>query len=144
MRRFFLWSIALVLIGVPAALIAAAWLALDDRPAVVRKVELTPEQIARARALARAHDPRQSAGGGLRSMTLSAQDVDVAANYFLAGRGGGAKGALQPGAAMLWAAVPVPPNPFGTLASPGIPSHFAEAPDAIIKVSVEIVCPDSV
>ena len=113
MRRFFLGSIALVLIGVPAALIACAWLALDERPAVVRKVELTPEQIARARALAKAHDPRKSAAGGLRSMTLSAQDIDVAANYFLAGRGGGAKVALQPGAAMFWVTVPAVPNPFG-------------------------------
>jgi hypothetical protein len=113
MKRFVLWSTALLVLGVPAALVAAAWLALDDRPAVVRKAELTPAQVARARALASAHDPRKTPPGALRSVTLSAEDVELAANYLVASHGGGAKVALQPGAAALWVTARAPANPFG-------------------------------
>ena len=112
MKRFLVGSLVLIVLGVPVALVAAAWLALDERAAVVRPLELTPERIARARALAEAHDPRRAAGA-LRTVTLSAADVDLAANYLLAGRGGGAKIVLQPGSAAFWVSVRTVPNPFG-------------------------------
>src|SRR2546429_9799042 len=37
------------------------------------------------------------------------------------------------------AETPLPPKPFGVFASPGTPSHFAEAPEAIINVSALIM-----
>jgi hypothetical protein len=113
MRRFAVFVLALVVFGLPAGLLALAWLALDDRPAVVRATQLTPEQVARAKALARAHDPRKARAGALRTVSLSAQDVDVAANYLVAPYGGGAKVALQPNALLFWASARVPQNPFG-------------------------------
>jgi hypothetical protein len=33
------------------------------------------------------------------------------------------------------AETPLPPKPFGVFASPGTPSHFADAPEAMISVS---------
>jgi hypothetical protein len=113
MKRWIVRALALVALGLPIALLALAWLALEDRPVVVRNVHLTPEQVARAQALAKAHDPRTARAGALRTMTLSAEDVDVAANYLLASYGGGAKIGLQPGVVMFWATAQAPANPFG-------------------------------
>src|SRR2546423_6232783 len=42
------------------------------------------------------------------------------------------------------AETPRPPSPCGAGASPGTPSHFAEAPEATIRVSAFISCPSSV
>lgn len=113
MTRWILRALALVVLVVPIALLALAWLALEDRPVVVRNVQLTPEQVARAQALAEAHDPRTARAGVLRTMTLSAEDVDMAANYLVASYGGGAKVALQPGVVLFWATARAPANPFG-------------------------------
>jgi uncharacterized protein YfiM (DUF2279 family) len=113
MTRWIIRLLAVLLVGVPAAAVALAWLALDDRPLVVRNVQLTAQQVARAQALAKAHDPRTARAGALRTITLSAEDVDIAANYLAARYGGGARVALQPGAATFWLTAPVPANPFG-------------------------------
>src|SRR5690606_21582428 len=91
--------------------VAAAWLALEDQPAVVRAAALTPEQIARAKALAKAHAEQKRSR--LRTLTVVAEDVDVAAHYAAAAYGGAARVVLQPGGLVLFATVPVPPNPFG-------------------------------
>ncbi|MPZ43460.1 MAG: hypothetical protein GEV05_08675 [Betaproteobacteria bacterium] len=113
MKRWIVRSFALVVLALPAAVLALAWLTLDDRPLVVRNVQLTQEQVARAQALAKAHDPRTARAGALRTITLSAEDVDIAANYLVAPYGGGAKVALQPGAVAFWATARAPANPFG-------------------------------
>jgi hypothetical protein len=113
MKRWIVRALALIVLGLPAALLALTWLALEDRPVVVRNVQLTPEQVARAQALARAHDPRTARAGVLRTVTLSAEDLDVAANYLVAPYGGGAKVALQRGAVFFWATARAPANPFG-------------------------------
>jgi hypothetical protein len=42
------------------------------------------------------------------------------------------------------AETPRPPRPCGAGASPGTPSHLAEAPEAMIRVSALISCPSSV
>src|SRR3712207_6957781 len=42
------------------------------------------------------------------------------------------------------AETPRPPRPCGAGASPGMPSHLADAPEATIKVSARISCPSSV
>ena len=111
MKRLALAFLVLVVIGIPLALVAAAWLALEDQPAVVRAAALTPEQIARAKALAKAHAEQKRSR--LRTLTVVAEDVDVAAHYAAAAYGGAARVVLQPGGLVLFATVPVPPNPFG-------------------------------
>jgi uncharacterized protein YfiM (DUF2279 family) len=113
MTRWIIRFLVAVLLALPAAAVALAWLALDDRPLVVRNVQLTAQQVARAQALAKAHDPRTARAGALRTITLAAADVDVAANYLAAHYGGGAKVALLPGAATFWLTARVPANPFG-------------------------------
>ena len=113
MKRWLIRAFVLLVLAVPVAVVTLAWLALDDRPLVVRNVRLTAQQVARAQALAKAHDPRAARAGALRTITVSAEDVDVAANYLLARYGGGARVALQPGAATVWLTAPAPANPFG-------------------------------
>lgn len=113
MKRLILWCTVFCLLALPAALMALAWLALDDRALVAPAQALTPEQIRRAETLARANDPRRSPDGTLRTLTLSEEDLELAANHVLARYDGGTKLVLQPGVLTFWASASVPPNPFG-------------------------------
>lgn len=69
----------------PLALLAAAWMALSDEPLVVRQVALTHQDVARAKAVLQRNDPRRLPAGAQRIVELSAQDLDLAANYLLQG-----------------------------------------------------------
>ena len=113
MKRLLLWSFILVVIGLPLALLAAVAMCFEDRAAVSRSVELGPAQVERAKRILQAHDPRKVPSGALRTFSISAEDLDLALNFVLAQQGGGAKVGLQPGAAIIWASIKAPPNPFG-------------------------------
>jgi hypothetical protein len=98
---------------VPLGLLLAVVLSFEDQAKVLRAAELTPAQVARAKSILKTHDPRRAPPGTLRTISLSEDDLDVTLNYVLSQAGGGAKLALNPGAAMLWASIKVPPNPLG-------------------------------
>jgi hypothetical protein len=112
--RLLAWTVLGCLFGLPLALAAAAWLAVDDRPAVERAVAFTPEHVERARRIVEANDPRALRAGALRAVTLPQADVDLAANY-LADRyaSGGARVVLRDGRADVVASLALPPNPLG-------------------------------
>jgi hypothetical protein len=112
--RLLAWTVLCCLFGLPLALVAAAWLAVDERPAVERAVAFTPEHVERARRIVEANDPRALRAGAERSVTLPQGDVDLAANY-LAGRyaNGSARVVLHGGHADVFASLALPPNPLG-------------------------------
>ncbi len=112
--RWILTLVFLAVLAVPVALIGLAAAALEDRAAVAQPVEVTPEQVARAKRLVKAHDPRHARPDALRSFALSGEDLELVLNAALTPRGGAAKVAVSPGAMMVWASVSLPANPFGS------------------------------
>ncbi|MEK7249592.1 MAG: hypothetical protein AAB209_04135, partial [Bacteroidota bacterium] len=73
--------ILLFLFLVPLALVGAVFLAVDDQPRVHRTAEVTPANIERARRILDRNDPRKLQSGVRRTITISQQDFDLAANY---------------------------------------------------------------
>ena len=113
MRRLILWGVLGLVFVVPIALLVAVAACFEDKPRLTRAAELGPEQIARARRILKASDPRNAPSGALRTFTLPGEDLDLAVNYLLSQAGGSAKVALDASAIMLWASVKAPPNPIG-------------------------------
>ena len=79
-RRLIRLALAAVLI-VPVCAGVAACLAFDRRPAVARDAEFTPDQIERAKRILASNDPRRLKTGAVRTVAVTAADVDVALNY---------------------------------------------------------------
>lgn len=73
----------LLLLLSPVAFLAAAWFSLSDQPLVTGQVELSHQDIARAKAILREHDPRRAPAGARRILEINAQDLNLAANYLL-------------------------------------------------------------
>ena len=111
-----LFAILLVTLtlGVPIALLGAAFLAVDSHPLLTRTAEIRPENIARAKRIVERNDPRRMRPGVLRSILIGNEDLDLAANY-LANRyaRGSASVVLQEGAATARASLTLPANPLG-------------------------------
>ncbi len=111
-----LFAILLVILtlGLPIALVGAAFLAVDSQPLLTRTAEIRPENIARGKRIVERNDPRRMRPGVLRSILIGAEDLDLAANY-LANRyaRGSASVVLQEGGASARASLPLPANPFG-------------------------------
>jgi hypothetical protein len=103
---------ALLLAGTAAALGLAV--ALQHEPAVPRPADIGPQDLARAAALLRAHDPRRVPPGRLSTMALSGRDLEVLVNHGLH-RWPGAAGRveLQRAAIAVTLSAPLPRNPFG-------------------------------
>lgn len=114
MKRLLRATLAIVLVGVPLALAAIVWLSFDAAPALQRSAELTPRHVERALQILAKHDPRRAQGGALRSVDITAEEADLAANY-LANRylGGSARVELEPRRLTLRASLQVPRSPFG-------------------------------
>ncbi|KIO50069.1 hypothetical protein [Nitrosospira sp. NpAV] len=90
MRKLALFIITLAL-GLPLALVALLFLAIEDHPLVDRRVILTPEHVERAKQIIDAHR-YWVRPGMLASARVIPADADLAANY-LANRFG--KGSAQ-------------------------------------------------
>ena len=114
MRKLLLGLVFLLVVGVPVALGALVFLCFQDEPLVNRTVAFTPEDIERAKHLFEKHDPRKMKSGMLRTMSIRADDLDLAVNY-LANRygNGSSRIVLQPGLLSVAASVEVPRNPVG-------------------------------
>ena len=110
-----LWrALLLVLLAAPLLAVVAAWLCFEDRPSIVRGVQLTPQDVERARRLIDSQGLRGASIGGPRTVAISEQDLDLMLNY-AAGRfgNGAARAVLQSGTATLQASVDLPRSPFG-------------------------------
>lgn len=116
--RFFLKLFAIFLVmltlGLPVALVGAAFMAIDKQPLLKRTTEIRPENIARAKRIVERNDPRRMRPGALRSILIGNEDLDLAANY-LANRyaRGSASVVLQEGGANVRASFTLPTNPLG-------------------------------
>jgi hypothetical protein len=64
-----------------AAPLVAAWLALEPAPRVTPRDEVSVQDVARAVALLRAHDPRRLPDGTPRVVTLHGRDVELLLNH---------------------------------------------------------------
>ena len=98
--------------ALPFALIAAIYLAIDLHPTVRRASEITPGNIQSARQILAQNDPLKPAYRTRQSLTLSQQDLDLAANYlayFYAN--GGARLAVRNGKIDLTASLRPPKLP---------------------------------
>lgn len=112
--RAVLRLLLLVLVAIPLVLLAALFVAIDDTAAVTGQAALTPAHVERARWLLARNDPRRMRAGVLRTIVVSQEDLDLAANY-LANRylGGASQIVLQNGRATVRASLALPANPLG-------------------------------
>lgn len=67
----------MVLLALLVATGAALWLALEGAPSVPPRADITPADVDRAIALARAADPRRAPPGQPRRLLLSERDADL-------------------------------------------------------------------
>jgi hypothetical protein len=112
--RFLARIFLLILIVLPILAITAIWLCFQDAPSVVRSVQLTPQDIERAKRIIAQHDPRKAKSGGLRAVAISEQELDLMLNYAASRLGrGAARAALQPGTLRLQASAEIPQSPVG-------------------------------
>ncbi len=104
----------LLVIALPVAALAAVWLCLQDAPLLVRKADISVDDIERAKRILARHDPRKARDGTLRAIVLSQHDVDLVLNYAASQlRMGATRVTLTSGKAMLQASLEMPGNPFG-------------------------------
>lgn len=114
MIRWLARLLVLVVIVLPLLLAALLWLALDNTPLVASKVAFTPAHIERAQRLLARNDPRRMKPGVLRTIVISEQDLDLAANYLASRHArGSTRIVLQNGAATVRATFELPANPLG-------------------------------
>jgi hypothetical protein len=107
--RLFLLT-ALLAMGALAVLL---WAVLADAPLAVQERRLSHEDIGRAKAVLRAHNPRHRPPGTPQRISLSGEDLDLAANYlFQTYANGGARVELAPGKLQLSASLQVPRLPL--------------------------------
>ncbi len=98
-----------------AGLVGAMAAALQREPMVISlQDEPDAQDVARALALLRAHDPRRSVAGQVSALRLNERDLEVLLNqaavrHFAAA----SRVSLHLGTATLLASVPLPANPFG-------------------------------
>lgn len=96
------------------ALASIVFLAVDNQPTVNRTAEITPADIERAKRILEQNDPRKLRSGVVRTISLSQQDLDVAANYLASHYGhGGSRVVLKANTVAINASVQVPTNPIG-------------------------------
>jgi hypothetical protein len=131
MRLFF----KLFLLIIIALLLIAAgiiYLAVDSAPSINRAAEITPANIERAKRILDQNDPRKLKTGARRTISVSANDLDLAANYLARQyASGGARVQLKRGTAHTGASLrlPIIPSPVylnfdATLAEAGALPRF--------------------
>lgn len=82
MRVLFKLIFLLILLS-PLAAAALAWFALADRPLVTDSITLSHQDIARAKAILKANDPRHLPPGSRRTIELGASDLNLAGSYLI-------------------------------------------------------------
>ena len=79
--RFVSKVILVLVVAIPLALAWSLYLAVDREPMMRRAAEVTPANIQRAKQIIEQNNPRRMRSGNRQSVTLSQQDLDLAANY---------------------------------------------------------------
>jgi hypothetical protein len=79
--RFLFKLLLLLILALPLALIGAAFLIIETQPTVSRAAEVTPGSIERAKRILDQNDPRKLKSGARRTVVISQNDLDLAANY---------------------------------------------------------------
>lgn len=82
MRALFKLVLWLIFLS-PVALAALAWFSLSDDALVLNTSRLSHKDVVRAQAVLKKNDPRQLPAGSEQTITLSEQDLNLAANYLL-------------------------------------------------------------
>ncbi len=77
----FRWLIILLFIGLPLGAAGLAWQMLSEQPAVTELVELSHQDIARAKQILRENDPRHLRPGSRRQVVISQQELALALHY---------------------------------------------------------------
>lgn len=100
--RFLLRFLLLLLLALPVVAVVLFGLSLQSRPLVAGVSRLTPDDVARAKNVLRAQDPRSAGASELRSLSIDEEDLSLAANYLASQFGrGAARVSLRPGSATL-------------------------------------------
>ena len=129
-RRRWLKILVVVALALPIGLVAALWMCFDEEPHVTYQGDLSQQSYEKAQEFIETHDPRNAGEGGVQTLVANEDEVNLLVNY--AARRfhqAAARIALQPGAAIVHASVPVPSSPFGpwlnvqavVRESPGLP-----------------------
>ncbi len=78
----FVFKVTLVFgVAIPLALAWSLYLAVDREPMLRRAAEVTPANIQRAKQIIERNNPRGLRSGNRQTVTISQQDLDLAANY---------------------------------------------------------------
>jgi hypothetical protein len=112
--RFVLRALIAVSVALPVVAVALLALALQERPLVPAVAPLTVDDIARAKRVLQANDPRRAGRDGPRTIAVDETDLALAVNYLAGQVGvGAARVVLRPGVATLQASLEAPRNPLG-------------------------------
>ncbi len=119
--RWVFRAVFLILILIPVSVVGAAYLAIEDQPMVQRDVQLTPNQVQRAKTLFLEHDLRTLQNGEVKTVTISQQDLSLASNYLvhLLGHGGSVV-TVTDGYLVSKVTVRLPKNPVGEYINVGL------------------------
>ncbi len=109
MRLFFKLLFLLIILS-PLALGGLLYLAIETQPTIAsRNPEITPASVARAKRIIEQNDPRKMKSGDRRTISTSAADLDLAANYLAHYYGrGSARVRLHSGGAQAGASLRLP------------------------------------
>src|SRR5688572_19498638 len=113
--RFLFKLILLLILALPFILAGAVYLAIDTEPNINRAAEITPASIERAKRILDQNDPLKLKSGARRTISVSAGDLDLAANYLARQyAAGGARVQLNRGTAQVGASLRLPmiPSPI--------------------------------
>ena len=105
----------LLVIALPVAALVAVWMCFQDAPLVVRKADISADDIERAKRILEKHDPRKAKDGDAarhrrcRSRTSTSCSTMPPTSCARAST----RVVLQPGTATVQASLEVPGSPFG-------------------------------
>jgi len=107
-------TLVIFVVALPFLAIAAVLMCFQDKPLVTTAVQLTPQDIEKAKRILDEHDPRKAGHDGLQRVTIDQRDVETTLNYIASRIGHGAvRVVLRPGVAWLQGTVEVARSPVG-------------------------------
>lgn len=81
--RYFKYGFLIIIFAVPVGLVTAVLMAVQDYPLVSSRVQLSHQDVDRAKKLLKQHDPRKLNKGEIRTLAVSESDLNRAGNYVL-------------------------------------------------------------
>jgi hypothetical protein len=108
--RLFLFA----LIGLPAALVLAVFLGIQSKPLVSDTENLTPADVAKAKAILARHDPRRLKAGAVDTVSIGEREINLVVGHLMSRyRVGRGRVSLGRGHASVQASFTLPRNPLG-------------------------------